>query len=85
MTGLQSRDSGCEMVVYQNNSGELVVNVNDLDGSADITVYNTYGQVLYKSLTASCVTVINKSFPAGVYLVSVLKEGKLSLKKVIVK
>jgi len=85
ITGVSEDGDGDGVFAYQNKEGNIVVNIKNMDGVADIMVYNAFGQALVKATASDSVTVLNKNFPAGVYLVSVRKEGKIFLGKVLVK
>jgi hypothetical protein len=55
-----------------------------LTGEGNISVYNAVGQKLeIKSLTSSTTTLSN-SYASGIYLVSVVNNGKVTTQKVVI-
>ena len=73
------------ILIYRNANNLITVNcVNGIVGQATATVYNAIGQKLVEKNLKSSITVLDNSFNAGVYLVSVLVNGKCITQKVVV-
>ena len=71
--------------VYKNANGQIAINcANGMIGSSTVTVYNMVGQKLGTKLLTNTTTVLNKSYISGVYLVSVIANGKTITRKVII-
>ena len=70
------------MVVYKNANNQLIVK-NNADNAGTITVCNMVGQAIATAQLTGTITTINKTFKAGVYLVMVTIDGKVSTQKVI--
>jgi len=71
--------------VYKNATGQIIINRDETIGSEGvITIYNALGNKLVHSNTTGKITVINKSFGSGIYLVSINVAGKNITRKVII-
>jgi len=71
--------------VYKNATGQIIINRDETIGSEGmITIYNALGNKLVHANTTGKITVINKSFGSGIYLVSVDVAGKNITRKVII-
>ena len=70
------------MVVYKNANNQLIVK-NNTENAGIITVSNMMGQVVATAQMTDAITTINKSIKAGVYVVMVSVNGKVSTQKVI--
>ena len=85
-TGIGNTDAtGSESVfIYRNQDGQITVNRKDAVGEGTVTVCNAIGQVLASQSTTGTITVVEKKFIPGVYLVKVSIAGKSTTKKVII-
>ena len=85
-TGIGNTDaSGSESIfIYRNQEGQITVNRKDAIGEGTVTVCNAIGQVLTSQSTTGTITVVEKKFIPGVYLVKVSIAGKSTTKKVII-
>ena len=72
------------VLIYKNHNGLITVNRTDATGEGVVTVDNALGQLLTSMSTTGSVTVVNKNFIPGVYLVKVTIGGKNTTKKVII-
>ena len=73
------------ILVYRNSNNLITVNcVNGIVGQATVSVYNAIGQKLEEKNLTSSITVLDKSFTAGVYIVSVTSNGKTITQKVAI-
>jgi len=70
--------------IYKNQDGRITVNRKDAIGEGTVTVCNAIGQVLTNVTTTGTVTVVEKKFIPGVYLVKITLAGKNITKKVII-
>jgi len=70
--------------IYKNQDGQITINRKDAIGEGNVTVCNAIGQVLTNVTTTGTVTVVEKKFIPGVYLVKVTLAGKNITKKVII-
>jgi len=82
--GVQKMDKKDSFVVFRNTSNQIVISDASEDTESSISVYNSLGQMVFKTPSAGVVTTIEKSFNAGLYLVSIQKGGATITKKVIV-
>jgi len=84
-TGLGNQDAtGSESIaIFKNQEGLITVNRKDAVGEGTVTVCNAIGQVLTQVTTTGSVTVVDRSFIPGVYLVKVSVAGKNTTKRVI--
>lgn len=85
-TGLDHNQSNDKSIsVYRNSNSHIVVNCSsDIVGNGNVSVYNAIGQKLtYKAINSTS-TVLEQSYTAGVYFVSVVANGKTITRKVIV-
>ena len=70
------------VVVFRNSNSQIVVNCNS--GKGYILVYNTIGQKLtYKAINNTS-TILEQCYTTGVYFVSVITDGKIITRKIIV-
>jgi hypothetical protein len=70
--------------VYRNANNQIAVSCpSDISENAFISVYNGLGQKLESKHLTSAITVIDKTFNSGVYVVTVTNGGKSITKKVI--
>ena len=85
-TGIGNTDaSGSESIfIYKNQDGQITVNRKDAIGEGTVTVCNAIGQVLTNVSTTGTITVVEKRFIPGVYLVKVTLAGKNTTKRVII-
>lgn len=81
--GVQKMDNKDSFVVFKNTSNKIVISDASEDTVSSISVYNSLGQLVYKTQSEGVVTTIEKSFNAGLYLVSIQKGGATITKKVI--
>lgn len=72
------------IAVYRNANNQITVTNSEAKSNAGtITVCNMVGQVITSAPLSGSITTINKSLNAGIYLVVVSIDGKVSTKKVI--
>ena len=84
-TGLNNNSNGSESVlIYRNQNGLITVNRANAFGEGTVTVCNALGQLLTSISTTGTVTVVNKNFVPGIYLVKVNLAGKNTTQKVII-
>jgi hypothetical protein len=84
-TGLNNNNSGSESVlIYRNQNGRITVNRSNAFGEGTVTVCNALGQMLTSMSTTGTITVVNKDFIPGIYLVKVTLAGKNTTKQVII-
>ncbi len=69
--------------VYKNANNQITVNCKDFSNNAQISVYNAVGQKLVEKQPKSTVTVIDSQLDAGIYMVTVVNEGKIKTFKLI--
>ena len=86
-TGNITNDSESNsMLVYRNADNLITINcVKGITGHTNASVYNAIGQKLEEKILTSSITVLDNSFTAGVYVVSVTTNGKTSTQKVVIK
>ena len=78
-------DNSNSILIYRNANNLIMVNcLNGITGKTTVSVYNAIGQKLEEKPLTSSITVLGKSFTAGVYLVSVSASGKSSTQKVVI-
>jgi hypothetical protein len=78
-------DDNNSIFVYKNNSNQITVNIpSEIVGKAVVSIFNTTGQKLENKQLTSATTVLNNSFSAGVYLVSMVVDGKTTTRKIII-
>jgi fructose-specific component phosphotransferase system IIB-like protein len=71
--------------VYKNHSNQIEITIpTEIVGKASISIFNTTGQKLENKYLTSEATALNNSFSAGVYLVSMLVNGKTTTRKVVI-
>jgi hypothetical protein len=80
-TGLKNTINN-SIVVYRNANNQITVKNADAS-SGIITVCNTMGQQIFSAAINGATTTINKSLNAGVYLVMLNVNGKISSQKVM--
>ncbi len=56
----------------------------EMIGKASVSVFNAVGQKLENRQLESAVTVMNHSYTCGIYLVSVVENGKTTTRKVVI-
>ena len=84
-TGLNTNSNGTEsVIIYRNQNGRITVNRSNAFGEGTVTVCNALGQMLTSIPTTGTVTVVNKDFIPGIYLVKVTLAGKNTTKQVII-
>ena len=84
-TGLNNNSNVSESVlIYRNQNGLITVTRSNSFGEGTVTVCNTLGQILTNMSTTGTVTVVNKVFIPGIYLVKVNLTGKSTTKQVII-
>jgi len=84
-TGIEpANQDNQQVMVYKNANNKLVVTRSAVSSTeGNITVTNAMGQKLVNVSTTGSITVIDKSFGSGVYVVTVTTGGKSTTKKVI--
>jgi len=82
-TGLNNATSQT-FTAYRNSNNQLVVESNS-SNKGMITVCNMMGQTVASAQISSELTTINKAINAGIYMVMVSVDGKVSAQKVILK
>jgi len=84
-TGIEpANQDNQQVMVYKNANNKLVVTRSAVSSTeGNITVTNAMGQKLVNVSTTGSITVIDKSFGSGVYVVTVTTDGKSTTKKVI--
>lgn len=85
-TGNINNDSESNSVlVYLNVNNLITINCkNGIFGQATVCVYNSLGQKLEEKTLTSSISVFEKLFPAGVYVVSVSANGKRTTQKITI-
>lgn len=89
-TGILSDNANTELNIYPNptSDGTFKVDASAVSGNAAVTVVigNTSGQVVYSQVYNGGSTInVNANLSTGIYLVTILSEGKVSNQKLIVK
>ena len=78
-----STDKGA-LNIYKNANGQITIVRNDPNGKPGmITVCNSVGQKLMSASTSGTITVLNKTFSSGIYLVTLNVAGNVTTKKVV--
>ncbi len=76
-------ENGGIIVTCKNN--QIVISCkNELKSDASISVYNVVGKKLVSERMLNTVTVLDKTFEAGIYLVSIKNAFKTSTRKIVV-
>lgn len=83
-TGLTNTTGSESVLIYRNQNGLITVTRNNAIGEGTVTVCNALGQMLTSISTTGSVTVVNKDFTPGIYLVKVSLAGKDTNRKVII-
>jgi hypothetical protein len=81
--GVQKMDKKDTFLVFRNTNNQIVISDSDINSENSISIYNALGQMVFKTRSNTPVTTIEKSFNAGLYLVSIQKGGNTITKKVI--
>jgi len=86
VTDLTNTDSDENAIrVFKNSNDQITVNCTmKIVGTGIVSVYSAVGQKLESKALTSTSTVIDKSFNAGVYFVSVNSNGKITTRKLII-
>jgi hypothetical protein len=78
-------DNNISIVVFKNANNQIAVNVpSEFVGKASVSVYNAVGQKLENKQLTTTVSVLGNSFTSGVYLVSIIANGKTNTHKVVI-
>jgi hypothetical protein len=78
-------DDSNMMLVYKNSNNQITVkSQTGMIGQGTISVYNSVGQKLESRLVTSSSTILNNIYASGVYLVSIVVNGKTSTQRVII-
>jgi len=85
-TGIINRKTDSNSIlIYRNVNNLISINcVTGIVGEASVSVYNAVGQKLAEQALQSSITVLNRSFTPGVYLVSVRANAKSCTQKVVI-
>jgi hypothetical protein len=70
--------------VYVNAANQITVKFNEVPENAVVKVYSALGQLLAEKVITESSTVLNGISEAGVYFVSILRDGNAVTKKVII-
>jgi hypothetical protein len=87
--GTASRENelivGNKVSVFPNPvSDKVTVRINDMQGLADIRVFDMYGKMLLQKRTAAMNTQLDLSrIPSGVYIIKVMNGGKENTMKIV--
>jgi hypothetical protein len=85
-TGINEMNNLPAARVFSNESGYIVVEALNIDSpSGKVQVYNTCGQKLYSGQIYVNNQVIDQKFPAGIYIVNLISNGKISSSKLTIK
>jgi hypothetical protein len=83
---INNQDNSNSFLVYCNANNQITVSfANAISGNTLVNVYNAIGKKLEEKVLTSSITVLSKSYNAGIYLVKVIANGKCSIQKVIIK
>jgi hypothetical protein len=78
-------DNSNSIFVYKNTNNRIAVDIStEIIGKASVSIYNVIGHKLENKLLTQAVNVLSKSYTSGVYLVSVLYNGKTITSKLII-
>jgi hypothetical protein len=84
-TSVSELNDNNPIVVFRNANNQITVNIPaEMVGKASVSVYNAVGQKLENKPLTSTVNVLRSSYTAGVYLVSVIANGKATTRKVVI-
>jgi len=84
-TGMNTSDEKEEVTIYKSSTDQIVVYQSGVAGQEGIvTISNATGQKLFITQTKGTNTVINKTYPSGVYFVTVQIAGRNTTKKIII-
>lgn len=73
------------VLIYRNENNLITIKcVNGVTGRVTASVFNAIGQKLEEKTLTSSITVLDKSFNSGVYVVSVIADGKSTTQKVTI-
>ena len=74
------------LIIFPNPSnGNITLTLSDISGSNKLTVYNLSGEILHSEIVNQQTTTLNLKLAAGLYFVSVDKNGQKSTRKIIIK
>ena len=80
-----SIDNTISIFVFKNINNQIEVNIPDeIVGKASVYVYNSVGIKLESMLLKNSQNVLNNSYTAGVYLVSIITNGKSITRKIVI-
>jgi len=78
-------DSNNSIFAFKNANNQIVVNISsEIVGNASVSVYNAVGQKLESKQLTNVVSVLDNSYSSGIYLVSVISNGKKTTCKVVI-
>ena len=85
-TGIPNNTDNSNLIlVYRNVNNQITINcASEMIGLGSVTVYNAVGQKLENETLTNTITVIGRTFNTGVYLVTVVANGKTSTQKVVI-
>jgi len=69
--------------ISTNTNGQIIINTNSNDKTT-VDVYNSIGQKLESKTLTSTTTILYKTYFSGVYLVSIISNGKTTTKKLVI-
>ena len=73
-----------EIRVYQNSNGLITVNCSKrIVDRGIVSVYNAVGQKLYNKVLTNTSTILDKTLKSGVYMISVVSNGKTITRRVV--
>jgi len=82
---INSIDNSNSIVVFKNSNNQIEVIIpTEIIGKSSVTIYNTVGQSLENRSLASSTNILSNSYSSGVYLVSVVANGKIVNRKVLI-
>ncbi|MCX6309366.1 MAG: T9SS type A sorting domain-containing protein [Bacteroidia bacterium] len=71
--------------IFSNANNQIALSIpTELVGKARVVVYNTLGQRLESMSLTNAASVLNNSYTKGIYVVSVLANGKTITRKVVI-
>ena len=82
---LTNTDSNNSIFIYKNQSNQIAVNIpSEIAGKACVSVFNAVGQKFESKQLNSTVSILENSYTSGIYLVSVISNGKTTTRKVVI-
>ena len=80
-----NQDSNNSIFIYKNQSNQIAVNIpSEIAGKACVSVFNAVGQKFESKQLNSTVSILENSYTSGIYLVSVISNGKTTTRKVVI-